>query len=72
MSGQKYLEDTYCRIRLDEKTAREAEFKFSFIAITGASKDFDSPLSGFLGIGPYSGTSDPEKQKFNFMRQLKE
>ena len=42
-----------------------------FIAITAASKPWESPLSGFIGVGPYTMTPDVNKQKTNFMLQLK-
>lgn len=72
MSGPLYLEDTYCRLRIDEKTAREAKIKLTFVAISGSDKPFKSPLSGFLGIGPYNQISSVEEQRKNFMVQLKE
>jgi len=61
MSGPQYLEDTYCRLRIDDKQSREAKIKMDFIAITAASKPWESPLSGFIGVGPYTMTSDVNK-----------
>lgn len=68
MSGPRYLEDTYCRLRVDAKTTREAKISLDFVAIEQSSKAFESTLSGFIGLGPYTATDVIDLQATNFMR----
>ena len=68
MSGPRYLEDVYCRLRLDSKETREAKITLDFVAIENSDKPFSSPMAGFIGLGPYTSTSDPNLQATNFLR----
>jgi hypothetical protein len=33
MSGYRYMEDAYCRLRVDEKESREAKLRLDFVGI---------------------------------------
>ena len=60
MSGPRYLEDTYCRLRVDDKSTKEAKIALDFVAITSSNKNWESRFSGFIGLDPYTHTDDLE------------
>jgi hypothetical protein len=37
MSGPRYLEDAYCRLRIDDKITKEAKIRLDFVGVSATT-----------------------------------
>lgn len=72
LSGPEYLEDTSLRLNINNETYHEADLSLDFVGITNSTQPFESSLSGFIGIGPYTMADSDQDQRKSFMIQLQE